>query len=101
MLGIFSSIKTYIGIAVAVVISGLAVALKVLKYQRDKARQKKRIAQQKAEAVSKQREQELDIHNAVQRAERRRRENERAEKKRIDNDVRPDHFGDSRLRRKD
>lgn len=100
-MGFLSSIKAYIAGGVVVIFGILAaVARHFYKKTQEQRRAKERI-KRNLETEKKRREQELDIHNAKQRAEKRRRENERAEKKRIDNDIRPDSYGDDRLQRKD
>lgn len=97
----FGSLKAYLYGGLAVIMAGLAIALKIVFGQRNKAREAAERKARKAKEVEEQRKQELAIHTAKERAEKRRREHARAEKKRIDNDVRPTDWGDSRLRDKD
>ena len=94
----FTGIKSYLYGAIAAIVAGLGLALKIVAGQRNKARQESDRLRRRAEAVKKQRDMELRVHNAGAEERKKAREHAKAEKERIDNDVRPDSWGDKRLR---
>lgn len=101
MMGFLSSIKAYIAGAVVLLIGILgATARHFYKKARKEEKESDRL-RRRAEEQKKRRELERNVHNAQQEARKKARENAEAEKKRIDNDVRPDSWGDDRLRDKD
>lgn len=94
----FSEFRAYVYGAVSLLIGVLIAAVRHFYRKSQKQRKAKERSERSLEAERERREQELDLRDTQNRAERRRKENERAEKKRIDNDVRPEHWSDRRIR---
>lgn len=94
----FSTIKYYLYAAVAAVVAGLMIALKVITAQKQKAQQRADRQEQRAETTEAARIVEQDIVDAQAKSRKEAQEHAQSEKDRIDRGDRPDSWGDDRLR---